>query len=46
MLWEHYIFLICIKIICIRHALQEKNLRIEAMLNKHTNIYPELYPES
>lgn len=34
------------KIVCLSHTMQEKNTRMEAMLNKHTGIYPELFPLS
>ncbi|MBM6733527.1 hypothetical protein H6G85_11845 [Megasphaera stantonii] len=32
------------RIICSQYTKQEKSTRIEAMLNKHSDIYPELYP--
>ena len=32
------------RIICYQHSIQEKNIRIEAILNKHSGIYPELLP--
>ena len=31
-------------IICSQHTIQEKSTRMEAMLNKHSGIYPELLP--
>lgn len=33
-----------IQIVCFQHAMQEKSTRMEAMLNKHSAIYPELSP--
>lgn len=32
------------QIICLQHTMQEKGARMEAMLNKHSGIYPELLP--
>ena len=32
-----------VRIMCFQHTLQEKSSRMEAMLNKHSNIYPELF---
>lgn len=32
------------RIVCFQHTMQEKNTRMEAMLNKHSGIYPELFP--
>lgn len=32
-------------IVCFDHAREEKSSRTEAVLNKHTSIYPELFPE-
>lgn len=33
-----------VRIMCFKHTSQEKELRMEAILNKHTQIYPELLP--
>lgn len=33
-----------VRIMSFQHAMQEKSLRMEAVLNKHSNIYPELFP--
>lgn len=33
-----------VRIMCFQHTMQEKSSRMEAMLNKHSNIYPELFP--
>lgn len=33
-----------LQIMCLNHTKQEKDLRMEAIINKHSNIYPELYP--
>ena len=32
------------RIVCFQHTMQEKDTRMEAMLNKHSGIYPELSP--
>ncbi len=32
------------QIICFDHTIQEKNLRMEAVINKNNSIYPELFP--
>lgn len=32
------------QIVCFQHTMQEKDTRMEAMLNKHSGIYPELSP--
>ena len=32
------------RIFCFQHTMQEKGARMEAMLNKHSGIYPELFP--
>ena len=32
------------QIVCFQHAMQESNTRMEAILNKHSRIYPELFP--
>ena len=33
-----------VRIFCFQHAMQEKETRMEAILNKHSGIYPELLP--
>ncbi len=32
------------RIVSFQHTMQEKNIKMEAILNKHTSIYPELLP--
>lgn len=32
------------RIVCLQHTMQEKSTRVEAVLNKHSGIYPELLP--
>jgi len=32
------------RIVCIQHSMGERNTRMEALLNKHSGIYPELFP--
>ena len=32
------------RIVCYQHTIQGKRTRMEAMLNKHSGIYPELFP--
>lgn len=32
------------QIVCLQHTIQEKGARMEAILNKHSGIYPELFP--
>ena len=33
-----------VRILCFQHTMQEKETRMEAILNKHSGIYPELLP--
>lgn len=32
------------RIVCLKNTMNEKNTRMEALLNKHEGIYPELFP--
>ena len=32
------------QIVCLQHSLQNKDMRKEVIINKHENIYPELFP--
>ena len=32
------------KIVCMQHSMSERNTRMELLLNKHSGIYPELFP--
>ena len=32
------------RIVCMQHSMGERSTRMEALLNKHSGIYPELLP--